>query len=161
MRASGMVVVAILIGAIAFGLFIGYLAYTNALFPQKQASFGNYATVVSTYFNGTEVAFNVRWDNASALPLKVQLTSTVSTQADSPVCMAGLSSVTSGQMLFLPFAVSPPSGTLANVDLSIAAKDLATGNQFTIIYNLHNITADNATITPIGPICELPPGTSG
>ena len=110
MRASGKVVVAILIGAIAFGLFIGYLAYTNALFPQKQASFGNYATVVSTYFNGTEVAFNVRWDNASALPLKVQLTSTVSTQADSPVCMAGLSSVTSGQMLFLPFAVSPPLG---------------------------------------------------
>ncbi|MDG6941374.1 MAG: hypothetical protein JRN34_00400 [Nitrososphaerota archaeon] len=161
MQASRLVVVAILIGAIAFGLVVGYLGYNSALFPTKQVPFGNYASVVSTSFNGTELAFNVRWNNASALPLKVQLTSTTSTQADSPVCVAGLSSVTSGQVIFFPFAVSPPSGTLVNVDFSIAVKDLATGNQFTIIYNLNTITADNATITPIGPICELPPGTSG
>ncbi len=161
MRASRAMVLAILAGAVVFGLIIGYLAYTNALFPPKQESFGNYATVVSTSFNGTELAFNVRWNNASALPLKVQVTSTDSIQADSPVCMAGLSSVTDGQVIFLPFAVSPPSETLNNVILSIAAKDLATGNQFTIMYNLSSITAGSSTITPLGPICELPPGTNG
>ncbi|MCL4355075.1 MAG: hypothetical protein JRN56_00695 [Nitrososphaerota archaeon] len=160
MRASK-VMLAVLFGSIFFGLLIGYFAYTSALFPPKQEPFGNYATVTSTSFNGTELAFNVRWNNASALPLKVQVTSTVSTEVDSPQCMAGLSSVTSGQMLFLPFAVSPPSGGLNNVYLSIAAKDLVTGNQFTIMYNLNNITASSSLITPIGPICELPPGTSG
>ncbi|MDG6899703.1 MAG: hypothetical protein JRM91_04515 [Nitrososphaerota archaeon] len=160
MRASK-VMLAILAGSIIFGLLVGYAAYTSALFPQKQEPFGDYATVVSTSFNGTELAFNVRWNNASALPLRVQVTSTVSTEADSPQCSAGLSSVTSGQVLFLPFAVSPPSGALDNVYLSIAAKNLGTGNQFTIMYNLDNITASPSIITPIGPICELPPGTSG
>lgn len=146
-----------LVGAVLFGIFLGYLAYVNDSFPAEQKPFENYATVVSETFNGTEFAFTLRWDNASALPLYAQLNSPATDAANTPVCDTGLSSVTAGQTLFMPFAISPVTATLQNVDLSIAVKPAA-GAAFTIVYNVPSISATNAPIVPSDISCQQPPG---
>jgi hypothetical protein len=146
------------IGAVIFGLYVGYLAWTNDSFPAQQRPFEQYATVVSSSFNSTEFAFHVRWLNGSFLPLYAQLTSPVSDSANTPVCETQLTAVATNQTLFMPFTISPPAATLSNVDLSIAVKSLATGGQFTIVYNIVNASATNSAIIPSNYSCQQPTG---
>lgn len=143
-----------MIGAVVFGLFIGFLALNNDSFPSQVRPFSNYASVVSSTFNGTEYAFVVKWGSASYLPLYAQLTSPSTDAANTPVCGTGLSSVSSGQMIFLPFSISPSSPTLSNVDLSIAVKSVVNGTEFSIVYNVPSVTAGNSPITPSNISCR-------
>ena len=151
-----MVVVAAIAGAVLFGLYIGYLAWANDSFPAETQPFSDYASVVTSTFNGTEFAFHVQWNNASYLPLFAQLTSPATDAANTPVCGLGFTSVLSGQVIFMPFAISPASATLSNVDLSIAVRALATGHEFTIVYNVGAISATNDPITPSNISCQQP-----
>lgn len=153
---KALVVVAI-VGAVVFGLYIGYLAYANDSFPTRTEPFANYATVSSSSFNGTEFAFTLTWQNASALPLYAQLTSPATDAANTPVCGIGLANVTEGQSIFMPFTITE-SPALSNVDLSIAVKPLAGGSQFTIVYNVPSISAGNLPISPSNISCQEPPG---
>jgi hypothetical protein len=158
-KSTRLIVIAAVLGAAIFGLFIGYLALNNDSFPAQQKPFGKYANVTSDTFNGTEFAFHLRWVNASAVPLYAQLTSTVTDAANTDVCSLGLQSVASGQMIFLPFNISPTSATLQNVDLSIAVHPQGGGTDFTIVYNVPNISASNAQITPSNIACSQPQGS--
>ena len=147
-----------MVGAAIFGLYVGYLALANDSFPAQQRPFDKYASVVSSSFNGTEFAFQVRWLNGSYLPLYAQLTSPASDSANTPVCDTGLAKVATNQTLFMPFTISPPASTLTNVDLSIAVQSLASGGQFTIVYNIASTSATNAVITPSNYSCHQPTG---
>ncbi len=152
-------VVAAIVAAVVFGIYIGYLAWANDSFPAEQRPFADYGSVTSSSFNGTEFAFRIQWANSSYLPLYAQLTSPATDAANTPVCDLGLTGVANGQALFLPFAVSPPSAAVSNVDLSIAVKALATGNEFTIVYNVPSATAANGAITPSNISCQQPLGS--
>ena len=154
------VVVAIaIVGAVAFGVYVGYLAWANDSFPAQERPFGEYASVVSSSFNGTEFAFRVQWVNASYLPLYAQLTSPATDAANTPVCGTGLTSVQGGQTIFMPFSISPPSATLSNVNLSIAVRPVGGGGDFTIVYNVAGVSASNLPITPSNVSCQQPLGT--
>ena len=155
--AKALVAVA-LAGAVAFGLYIGYLAYANDSFPTRTETFSSYANVTTYSFNGTEFAFTLAWQNQSALPLYAQLTSPATDAANTPVCGVGLSNVTKGQIIFMPFTISPESPTISNVDLSIAVRPLAGGAEFTIVYNVPYASAGNAPIFPSDISCQQPPG---
>ena len=158
MSKGRLLVVVAIVGAATFGLYIGYLALANDSFPAQVKPFSNYASVVSDSFNGTEFAFNLKWQNASALPLYAQLTSPATDAANTPVCEVGLSTVASGQTIFMPFTISPASATLSNVDLSVAVKSIANGNEFTIVYNVASVSANNSPITPSNISCQEPLG---
>lgn len=158
MSKGRLLVVVAIVGSVAFGLYIGYLALINDSFPAQVKPFGNYASIASDSFNGTEFAFNLKWENASALPLYAQLTSPATDAANTPVCEVGLSTVAPGQTIFMPFTISPASATLSNVDLSIAVKSIANGNEFTIVYNVASVSADNSPITPSNISCQQPLG---
>jgi hypothetical protein len=142
--------------AIAFGGYLGYLAWTNGSFPSQQKPFGDYASVASASFNGTEYAFTITWLSADYLPLKAQITSSASEIANSPVCWLGLTSVTPGQSIFMPFGVSSPSTSLTGVDLSIDVKSLATGAEFTIALHVDSVVAQPGDITPSEFVCSQP-----
>ncbi|MDA4127350.1 MAG: hypothetical protein OK452_09165 [Thaumarchaeota archaeon] len=156
-RSRALVITAV-VGAAIFGLYVGYLALTNDSFPAQQRPFDQYARVVSSSFNGTEFAFQLRWLNGSYLPLYAQLTSPASDSANTPVCETQLTKVASNQTLFMPFTISPPSATLTNVDLSIAVQSLPNGGQFTIVYNFASTSATNAAISPSNYSCHQPTG---
>ena len=156
-RAKLLVMVA-LVGAVAFGLFIGYLAYSSDSFPAQERPFADYAKVVHSSFNGTEFAFRVEWNSSSYVPLFTQLTSPATDAANTPVCDLEMSSIKSGQTIFLPFTISPASATLSNVDLAIAVQSAANGTQFTIVYNVPLVNATNAAITPSNITCQQPLG---
>jgi hypothetical protein len=149
-------VVAAIVGAVVFGLYVGYLALSNDSFPVQEKPFADYAKVVSSSFNGTELAFRLQWLDAGYLPMYAQLTSPATDAANTPVCLVGLSTVATGQTIFMPFTIRPPSATLSNVDLSIAVKSVSTGGQFTIVYNLAGISAGNAPIVPSNVTCRQP-----
>ena len=151
-----LVVVVVLLGAAAFGLLIGYIAYANDSFPSQPKPFGDYAQVKSVAFNGTEIAFQVTWENGSALPLYAQLTSPTSDAGNTPVCDLGLSSVSSGDSIFMPFAISPTSATLSSVRLAIAVRQAAVGTEFTIIYFVQSVSAVNTPIVPSNVTCQQP-----
>ena len=68
-------VVAAIVGAVVFGLYLGYLALSNDSFPVQEKPFADYAKVVNSSFNGTELAFRLQWLDAGYLPMYVQLTS--------------------------------------------------------------------------------------
>lgn len=155
-----MVIVAI-VGAVAFGLYIGFLAYANDSFPSQVRPFSNYANVVWDAFNGTELAFRVQWENASAIPVKAQVTSPATDAANTPVCDVGLSSVKSGQTIFMPFTISPASATLDDVSLNIDVQPVAGGGDFTVIFNLGTVSAppNNLLITPSNVTCQQPLGS--
>ena len=153
-----MIVVAVVVGAVVFGTYIGYLAWINDSFPAQERPFEEFASVTSSMFNGTEFAFRINWVNSSFLPLYAQLTSPATDAANTPVCDLGLSSVSGGQDLFLPFTISPPSATVNNVDLSIAVRALATGSEFTIVYNVQSASASNGDISPSNVSCQQPLG---
>jgi hypothetical protein len=149
-------VVAALVGALVFGLYLGYLAYANDSFPPQQMPFGDYATMVSSTFNGTEYAFLLRWDNGSYVPEYAQLNSPSTDAANTPVCSTGLANVQSGQTVFMAFTITPASAALTNVDLSIAVKQVASGSEFTIIYSVASISVSNTPITPSNISCQEP-----
>lgn len=150
------VVIAGFIGAIAFGSYLGYLAWTNDTFPAQQQPFANYANVTSVEFNGTEYAVTVSWMSGVTVPQYVQITSTVSDAANSPVCLLGLSSVTQGQSIFMPFGISGTTELPTSVDLWIAVK-AANGTEFTIQQLITNYTAYVGDIKPIQLACTEPP----
>ncbi len=152
-------VLAVIIGAVAFGLFLGYLAYASDSFPAEMRPFGDYASVVYSSFNGTEFAFRIQWNNASYLPLYAQLTSPATDAANTPVCEISSSNVQTGKTLFLPFTISPASATLSNVNLSIAVQLGTNGPRFTITYNVASVDASNAPITPSDLTCQQPLGS--
>lgn len=156
-RGRAAIVIA-LVGALAFGLYLGYLAYANDSFSTTVKPFDDYANVTSYNFNGSELAYNVTWENSSALPLYAQVTSPSTDAANTPVCSIGLSSVTSGQNVFMPFTINPEDATLQSVNLNIEVKDLASGHQFSIVFSLSLVNATNNPITPSDISCEEPPG---
>ena len=151
-----LLVLAALVGAVAFGLLIGYLAYSSDSFPAQERPFSDYAKVVYSSFNGTEFAFRVEWESSNYQPLFTQLTSPATDAANTPVCDLKLSNATSGQMIFLPFTISPASATLSNVDLAIAVQSATNSTQFTIVYNVPLVAATNAPITPSDITCQQP-----
>jgi len=156
MSTAKLLVVVALVGAAVFGLFLGYLAYSNDSFPAQTRPFATYARVVYSSFNGTEYAFRVEWNSSNYVPLFTQLTSPATDAANTPVCDLKMSSVISGQILFLPFSISPASATLSNVDLAIAVQSATNNTQFTIIYNVPLVNATNAVITPSNITCQEP-----
>jgi hypothetical protein len=151
-------VLASIVGAVVFALYIGYLALTNDSFPSQQRPFASYATVTSANFNGTEYAFNLRWLNASAIPYQAQLNSPVTDAANTAVCATELKAVTADQNIFLPFTINPRSPTLQNVNLYIAVHPVQGGSDFTIVYNVPSISASNNAITPSNIACTQPQG---
>jgi hypothetical protein len=153
-----LLVLAAIVGALIFGLYLGYLAWANDSFPAQQRPFGDYASVVSSSFNGTEFALSVTWDNSSYLPMYAQLTSPSTDAANTPVCDLGLSAVHDGETIFLPFAITPASATLTNVNLAIAVKSVATGTEFTITYNMPSVPGSNEPILPSNVSCQQPAG---
>ena len=147
-------VVLAIVSSVVFGLYLGYLAFANNSFPTQEMPFGNYASVVSSTFNGTEYAFVIQWKNATYIPLYAQLTSPATDAANTPVCGTGLTSVTVGQQVFMPFTISPASATIENVDLSIAVGKTTSNPLFTIDYNVPLVNATNARITPSNITCQ-------
>jgi len=156
MSTAKLLVVVALVGAVAFGLLVGYLAYSNDSFPAQTRPFASYAKVVYSSFNGTEYAFRVEWNSSNYVPLFTQLTSQATDAANTPVCDLKLSSMRSGETIFLPFTISPASATLSNVDLAIAVQSATNSTQFTIIYNVASVSATNAPITPSNITCQQP-----
>jgi len=151
-----LLVVIALVGAVAFGLFVGYLAYSSDSFPAQTRPFGSYAKVVYSSFNGTEYAFGIEWNSSNYVPLFTQLTSPATDAANTPVCGLQMASVNSGQTIFLPFTISPESASLSNVNLAIAVQSASNSTQFTIIYNVPLVSATNAPITPSNITCQEP-----
>jgi hypothetical protein len=159
MSTAKLLVIVAIAGAVAFGLLIGYLAYTTDSFPSQQRPFVNYANVTSSTFNGTEYAFHVQWLNGNYAPQYTQLTSPATDAANTPVCDLNLSGIKSGQTFFLPFTISPESAALSNVDLSIAVQSATNSTQFTITYNIPSVDASNTPITPSNITCQQPLGS--
>jgi hypothetical protein len=153
------VVVVAIAGAALFAVYLGYLAWANGSFPTAERAFSQYANVTSSNFNGTEFAFNLQWKDSAYLPVKAQLTSPATDAANTPACDIGLSSVKSGQPIFLPFTISPPSATLSNVNLYIEVQSVGSGSDFTIVYNVPMVSATNVLITPSNITCQEPLGT--
>jgi hypothetical protein len=149
----------VVIGAAVFGLYLGYVAWSNDSFPVQQRPFGDYASVQSATFNGTEFAFTLKWSDGGYLPLFAQLTSKASNAANTPVCGIGLSSVQSGQVIFLPFTIKPSSTSLTSVNLSVAVKPAAGGGDFTILYTVASVSAVTGNITPSNLSCQQSAGS--
>jgi hypothetical protein len=159
MGVAKMAVTAAIIGAVVFGLYLGFLAYTNDSFPVAQKPFGDYANVVSVAFNGTEVYFKVEWTTTGDFtPLYAQVTSDTSDVANTPVCGLNLTSVSTGQILDMPFAISAPTVSISNVDLSMAVRSNSNMSEFTIIYHLSSAAAQPGNIQPSTYACSEPQG---
>ncbi len=88
--------------------------------------------------------------------MHAQLTSPTSETANSPVCGTGLTSVLAGQTIFMPFGFAKPSPVLTNVDLSIAMRSVATGDEFTIVYRVDSVSAQPGKILPSDISCQQP-----
>jgi len=153
-----MLVIVALVGAVAFGILIGYLAYSSDSFPAQERPFADYAKVVYSSFNGTEYAFRIEWNSSNYVPLFTQLTSPATDAANTPVCDLGMPTISSGQTIFLPFTISPETASLSNVDLAIAVQSATNSTQFTIIYNVPLISASGVAITPSNITCQEPAG---
>ncbi len=149
------VVVAALLGAVVFGGYLGYLAWANDSFPSQQQPFANYAEVSSVVFNGSEYAITVTWLTPSYIPEYVQITSSVSDAANSPVCGLNLTSTSSGEMIFLPFGFDGPSEAPTSVTLWMAVKP-PVGSEFTIQQTIDNYTARVGDIFPVQLSCNEP-----
>ena len=158
MSTAKLLVIIALLGAIAFGLLIGYLAYSSDSFPAQERPFADYAKVVYSSFNGTEYAFRVEWNSSNYVPLFTQLTSPATDAANTPVCDLEMASIRTGQTIFLPFTISPETASLSNVDLAIAVQSATNSTQFTIIYNVPLVNASNTAITPSNITCQEPLG---
>jgi hypothetical protein len=151
---AGAVIAVVISGAVVFGLYLAFVAWSSSSFPTAEKPFSDYATVVSTQFNGTELYYRVEWNSTSGLvPLYAQITSPQTDEANSPVCDLGLGSVASGQMLDLPFGIAAPKQTLASVDLAIAVGASPNSPKFTIVYHIDQINAQPGKITPSNFAC--------
>jgi hypothetical protein len=156
-----LLVIAAVVGATAFGLLLGYLAYANDSFPTKEKPFGDYATVASSVFNGTEYDFHLQWvAGGNYTPLYAQLTSPTSDAANSPVCEVGLGPVVAGQAFDLPFAIASPATGLSNVDLYIAVQSNTNMSQFTIHFHVDSVSAQPGIIEPSQYACAEPQGAN-
>jgi len=154
---AGAVIAVVILGATVFGLYLAFIAWTSSSFPVETKPFSDYATVVSTQFNGTELYYKVEWNSTSGLlPLYAQITSPQTDEANSPVCSLGLSTVAAGQMIDLPFGIAAPKQTLASVDLAIAVGPSPNSPQFTIDYSIAQISAQPGDITPSNYACTQP-----
>ncbi len=154
---AGAVILVVILGATAFGLYLAFIAWTSSSFPTATKPFGEYASVVTTQFNGTELYYRVQWNSTSGLlPLYAQIASPETDEANSPVCSLGLNSVTAGQMIDLPFGIAAPKQTLASVDLYIAVGASSNSPQFTIDYHIDQINAQPGNITPSNYACTQP-----
>lgn len=161
LNARRLVVIAVILGATAFGLFLGYLAFVNDSFPTQEKPFGDYATVVSSVFNGTEYSFHLQWVAAgNYTPMYAQLTSSVSDAANTPVCDIGLGPVTQGTTFDLPFAIASPATGLSSVDLYIAVRSNTNMTQFTIHYHVDTVSAQPGLIQPSQYACAEPQGAN-
>jgi len=153
-------VVLVICGAVVFSLYLAYIAWSTSSFPVQQQPFSDYATVVTTQFNGTELYYEVEWNSTSnLLPLFAQITSPQTDEANSPVCGLGLTSVSQGQMLQLPFGIAAPKETLASVDLAIAVGTNPNSPQFTITYHIDSINANPGDIKTSNYACTQPAGS--
>ncbi|MDA4121199.1 MAG: hypothetical protein OK404_02190 [Thaumarchaeota archaeon] len=155
---SKLAIVGAIVGAVAFSIFLAYQAWTNDSFPVQQKPFADYASVQSYSFNGTEIGYQVRWLSSDYLPLFAQVTSSTTDAANTPVCGLGLRTISTGQVIPMPFAVGHPSATLTNLDLSIAVRSVATGSEFTIVYNIGSVSAQQGNVMPSGFVCQQPSG---
>ncbi|MDV3277784.1 MAG: hypothetical protein LYZ69_04870 [Nitrososphaerales archaeon] len=156
-----LIVVVAVIGAAAFGLFLGYLAYTNDSFPTQEKPFAEYASVVATNFNGTEFYLKVQWTSTGNFtPFYAQLTSPTTDAANTPVCSLGITSVVKGQIIDLPFKISAPRTSVSSVDLAIAVRSNVNMTEFTIVYHVDQVTAQPGNIYPSAFACEQPQGSS-
>ena len=142
------VVVVVVVGALAFGLVLGYLEYQNQSFPASTKPFGQYAQVVTSTFNGTEMYFKVMWTTqGNFTPLYAQIVSSVD-EANSPVCSIGIPSISRGQSIDMPFAVSGPTSALSDVELLIAVRANGNMTEFTIQYQMGQVVAHPGDIVP-------------
>jgi hypothetical protein len=142
------IVVIMIVGAVAFGLLLGYLEYENQSMPSAEKPFGDYANVVSVAFNGTEVDFKVEWTaSGNYLPLSAQIASDTDS-ANSPLCSLGMTSIAKGQTVDLPFTTAEPETALVDVQLFIAVQTNTNKTQFTIEYDHGQINASPGDITP-------------
>lgn len=154
-----LVVIAGILGAVAFGGLLAYIAWTQDTFPSQTRPFKDYATVVSTSFNGTEYAFRIKWLNSNFQPYSAQLTADQDA-GNTVVCGFGSGQVASGQVIFMPFGLPAPAPALTNVHLYVAVRSAGGGGDFTIAYNVTSISAPNppADIQPSNFVCEQPAG---
>lgn len=158
---AGAAVIIVICGAVAFSLYLAFVAWSGSSFPTQEKPFADYAAVVSTQFNGTEIYYRVEWNSTGALvPLYAQITSPQTDEANSPVCDLGMSSVTAGQMIDMPFAITAPKQALASVDLAIAVGAAPNQPQFTIVYHIDQIGAQPGNITPSNFACSQPAGSN-
>lgn len=148
-----MVVVAV-VGAIVFGLVLGYLEYQNDSFPTATKPFTDYATVVTSAFNGTEVYFRLQWTaSGNYTPLYAQITSDTDI-ANSPVCLLGINSIVKGQTFDMPFAIAGTTSALTDLELSIAVRANSNMTEFTIQYQMGQVEAQPGNITPSTYACS-------
>jgi len=150
------IVILVLGGAVAFGLLLGYLAWSNDSFPSREGHFSQYARVSSSSFNGTEFAFRVQWLSYDTVPLYAQLTSPSSDSANTIVCDINSSAMAGNRTIYMPFGLSGPSTSLSNVDLSIAVQSKVNGTRFTVDYVVNSINATQGDIQPQNMSCSEP-----
>ena len=151
-RRNRVIIVLVIVGALAFSLYLGIEAYENQSFPVQTEPFALYATVTEARFNGTIYLFVLNWSNGNYTPLFAQMTADQD-QANSPVCSIGDSSVSTGQTLTLPFSTNGPITSVSNVDLYIAVKNNTSMNEFTIDYHINNATAQIGDLAGINYSC--------
>jgi hypothetical protein len=151
-------VVAAIVGAVVFGLYVGYLEWTYDSFPVRQEPFGSYAQVVYSGFNGTEYSFGLKWLNASYVPLYAQVTSDTDA-GNTIVCGVGPNPPQAGGVFYMPFAASQTSAVLQNVQLSVAVGARNTTKAlFTIQYDFGTVSASAGDVVPISGVCKQPQG---
>ncbi|HUI86597.1 MAG TPA: hypothetical protein VLY21_05550 [Nitrososphaerales archaeon] len=141
-------VVVAVVGALVFGLVLGLLEYQNDSFPATTKPFGDYAAVVASEFNGTEVYFQIEWTaSGNYTPLYAQITSDTDI-ANSPVCLLGMNSISKGQTVDMPFAVAGTTSALADVNLAVAVRANSNMSEFTIQYQMGQVEAQPGNILP-------------
>jgi hypothetical protein len=145
---------AAVVGAVAFGIGFSLLEYQNNSFPSSTKPFTEYASVVKSVFNGTEVYFRLEWTaGGNYTPLYAQVTSSTDI-ANSPVCLLGLTSISQGQTIDMPFAVAGTTSALADLQLSVAVRANTNNTQFTIQYQMGQVEAQPGDITPSTYACS-------
>lgn len=155
MSTGKLLVIISVAGAAVFGLYLGYLAYSNDSFPARTAPFGDYANVTGTAFNGTEYYFGLTWLSGNYVPLYAQLNSDTSQAANSPVCDLNMSTAQNGQRIGMTFAITPISSSLRDVDLSMAVR-ATNGTEFTIVYHVVSVDEQPGASVPTTHECYQP-----
>jgi hypothetical protein len=156
-KRNKIIVAGVILGAAAFGLLLVYFAFLNDSFSTNIRPFGTYASIQTAVFNGTEVSYTVQWNSPNYTPLYAQITSPNSDEANSPVCDMP---APDGQVYVLPFATTTPSTALSQVTLEIAVKSSTNSTQFSIEYELNQMTAAPGDLVPTSYSCSEPAGAN-